>query len=404
MQEEWVKNWEPIPGTSGKSGGQGSVVKVRRRTDQVVGALKCIHEKDLNNTERRYRMRQEVDALRLLSGQGTPIVYEANDEQWEAKGRPLYLVTQWIEGPNLSDLLRSGPISLDSALSITVRLLETLDRFHNTNIVHRDLKPDNIIIEQSDPQRPYIVDFGMSWTRPEEGQEQDFSTGPGQEIGNRFLRLPEYAPGRDHRDERSDLSMIVGVLLYMITGQAPRVLLDEQGRMPHESLADKVPSGVKGDPRWGRLRRVFHIGFQQDLAMRFQSAQQLQGYLANLSPASKNESALKELEELQALMQSDLSRKHQALVSNMLSTSHRFLNFMNKKLAGSGTACGGQGPTYFGESQGVEIRFFIQRSDMIHPQSHFIHFIRVLGNEYVAGYQVDGGTVIPYGSSGVSGR
>ena len=47
----------------------------------------------------------------------------------------------------------------------------------------------------------------------------------GQDVGNRFLLLPELsAGGRLMQDSRSDLSFVTGILFYMLTGQDPDVL------------------------------------------------------------------------------------------------------------------------------------------------------------------------------------
>ena len=52
-----------------------------------------------------------------------------------------------------------------------------------------------------------------------------FETKHGQEVGNRFLRLPELSAGdRPKQDQQSDLSFVTGILLYMLTGQDPEVL------------------------------------------------------------------------------------------------------------------------------------------------------------------------------------
>jgi hypothetical protein len=67
---------------------------------------------------------------------------------------------------------------------------------------------------ESSPSRPVLIDFGMAWARPDEAQEAEFRTDTGQELGNRFLRLPEFSPGKDMHDLRSDVAMAAGVLLY----------------------------------------------------------------------------------------------------------------------------------------------------------------------------------------------
>jgi serine/threonine protein kinase len=109
MATRWQDSWElDTSDTRNRQGGQGSIRKVLRKNDGVIGALKELHPQHLSNTERRFRMQQEVNALRALDGKGTPRVYEANADQWQQKGIPLYAVMEWIEGCTL-DLEQANP-------------------------------------------------------------------------------------------------------------------------------------------------------------------------------------------------------------------------------------------------------------------------------------------------------
>jgi hypothetical protein len=127
----------------------------------------------------------------------------------------------------------------------------------------------------------------------------------GQDMGNRFLRLPEYAPGRDSHHATSDVCLAAGLLFNMLVGMAPRILRDEHGRAPHESMNDAIPKAVQADARWPRLVRVFARAFQTELALRFQSADELADALSHLAPDVPEEDILSPaLERLAADMES----------------------------------------------------------------------------------------------------
>jgi hypothetical protein len=116
-----------------------------------------------------------------------------------------------------------------------------------------------------------LVDFGLS---SNVNERDGFETPVGQEIGNRFLRVPEFRPESANRDDsRTDLTLAVGILFFLLTRQNPRVLLDEQGRFPHQRSDATALLKRTAIPQPERLIRIFDQGFQHDLDRRFQSAE-----------------------------------------------------------------------------------------------------------------------------------
>jgi serine/threonine protein kinase len=203
----WQETWELDPNAGTAAGGQGEVRKVARHADGCPGALKQLHEDHLKVTERRYRAKQEADALHVLDGHGTPKLLDGNTEHWKDKEVPLYVVVEWIAGQTLAKRVNGSPLPLDKALQIGQSLTEIVARCHELGIHHRDLKPDNVMLRGFQDE-PILVDFGMSWTRPGEDDEPEFQTKEAQEIGNRFLRLPENAPGHHLHDARTDITYL----------------------------------------------------------------------------------------------------------------------------------------------------------------------------------------------------
>lgn len=80
------------------------------------------------------------------------------------------IVTQWIDGESLADLLQSLP---DRSLSLSKRtdrsairkilleLCDALEYLHRNQIIHRDLKPSNIMITRNG-QNVKLIDFGLA--------------------------------------------------------------------------------------------------------------------------------------------------------------------------------------------------------------------------------------------------
>jgi serine/threonine protein kinase len=105
---------------------------------------------------------------------------------------PLYIVTEWIDGQTLQKHVDERRPSLDEAVGITLSLVDIIDRCHRFGLIHRDIKPDNVMLLQSpDGYTVKLIDFGLSGTSAEEAESREIRTDPGEELGNRFLRLPE---------------------------------------------------------------------------------------------------------------------------------------------------------------------------------------------------------------------
>ena len=335
-------------------------------------------------------MQQEVNALRALDGRGTPLVFETNAEVWQQKGLPLYVIMEWVEGITLAQYVARSPVNLEVALLVVRALIEIVDACHRVETFHRDLKPDNIVLKGGKVESPILVDFGMAWTKPVEDQDLNFDTPSGQELGNRFCRLPEYAPGRHLRDARSDLTMVVGLLFFMLTGRAPRILTDADGKLPHEALSVAVPQELRDDPRWQRLRSIFTVGFQDRLDLRFQSAAHLRKALEDLNQSAPPADGLgTEVAKLQELLESEIGRDASRVKEQLEKTTQTFVNSFQSHVSQAGLSAGGSwGLTEAGRVS--MLTWFIQRPGVSEPMASFQHQIRSIGSEIYATYQIEG--------------
>src|SRR5260370_41708146 len=68
----WQDEWQLDPTANEASGGQASVAKVFRIVDKAPGALKRLHPNNIGVTERRFRMKEQADALNALEAKGGP--------------------------------------------------------------------------------------------------------------------------------------------------------------------------------------------------------------------------------------------------------------------------------------------------------------------------------------------
>lgn len=269
--QSWDELWEELD--SGPSGGQATS-KVGRRRDGTVqrGFIKILTKQ--NETERRQRFYREAAALESLDIEGVPQLIETNARHYDDPAFMLYAVSTYVPGKTLREF-PAHSYSPEQAIKWMVALCEILLACREAGIRHRDVKPENCIL--GDDEKLYLVDFGLS---SNVNEEDGFETSAGQEIGNRFLRVPEFRPESANRDDpRTDLTFTVGILFFLLTRINPRVLQDEQGRFPHQrGNAAALIQGL-AIPQPERLMRIFDQGFQHDLDRRFQSAETLKGAL-----------------------------------------------------------------------------------------------------------------------------
>lgn len=83
-----------------------------------------------------------------------------------------YYVMDYIEGQNLNDYVKSGPIGADETPNIIKAVADALIYMHETHhMLHLDLKPGNIMRRASDGHI-FLIDFGLSKHYDANGQPE----------------------------------------------------------------------------------------------------------------------------------------------------------------------------------------------------------------------------------------
>lgn len=383
-------DWQTLDKSS-KSGGQGEVRKVIHRSTGAIGALKQLHPNNMKSSERRYRFFNEVGALKVLDGDGVPRFLDASESHWEDPDTPLYLVMEWIEGPTLAQEINGNPTTIDNAISASLRISHILERCHALPIYHRDLKPDNIVLRGRNWSDPVLVDFGMSWAKAPD-DESDFKTPKGQEIGNRFLRLPEHRIGGNHHDSRSDISMEVGLVFYMLCAKYPRSLEDELGQRPHEVYADSFPQTILGDARWSRIRRFFSVGFHPRLEARFQNISELQKWIKLIDDDTMSKAYDKldeEIARLNDVLESAQARRIDEAAPAMTQANQAFLHDFGEIVRGAGLQMAGQNPVFKNRGAINEFYMVVSRRGTLEPFVYFQHRIALENEAFVASIRLE---------------
>ncbi len=148
-------------------------------------------------------------------------VHDIGDEG----GQP-YIVSQYMVGGTLDDLLRHSPdrrLPLDDALRIAEQVCQALEYAHSVGIIHRDVKPANVFLT-SDGQAK-LGDFGSAIA-----PEQLRLTAKGMMVGT-----AAYMPPEPTQTPRSDLYSFGATLYEMLAGRTP-FLADTFGSMMLQHL------------------------------------------------------------------------------------------------------------------------------------------------------------------------
>jgi len=218
-------------------GGMGVVYKARHLTLDKIFALKLVHPKLLKIDDLQWRFWSEAKALGRLNHHSVVAVSDFGLDL-RARGTP-YLVMEYVEGKKLTEMLREGPLPIETALEILDAVARAIDHAHGEGIVHRDLKPDNVMLRRSAERKMSVkvLDFGVArilgealaelprqgsddatWSTPPPSPEP-LATMPGILLGTPGYMPPEIVNGRC--DAASDIYAF-GVIAYeAIAGRPP---------------------------------------------------------------------------------------------------------------------------------------------------------------------------------------
>lgn len=194
--------------------GRGAMGVVFRGIDPVIGrtvAVKTLHTKDLGDSSEQEKLKErlfrEAKSAGILSHPNIVTIYQAGQDN-----DVLFIAMEFIDGPNLADVLLKTRPRVELTLELLKQAAEALDYAHSKGVVHRDIKPANLMLQREG--RIKIADFGIAKLASTN------LTKTGTSVGSPAYMSPEQIRAAPV-DGRADQYSLAIMAYEMITGVRP---------------------------------------------------------------------------------------------------------------------------------------------------------------------------------------
>src|SRR3984893_13049933 len=223
--------------------GAGGMGEVYRARDTRLGrdlAIKILSRKLSDSKLDVKRFEREAGSASTLNHPNIVTIFELG--QVEAT---YYIAMELVEGDLLREMLRAGPIPLQTVIRIAAQIADGLAKAHVAGVVHRDMKPENVMVSRDGLVK--ILDFGLAKlvsmdtdTNPLLDLEtvSTSETNPGALLGTLPYMSPEQASGLP-LDFRSDQFSFGSLLYEMVTGKRA---------FPHQGAAQTLAAILRYQP------------------------------------------------------------------------------------------------------------------------------------------------------------
>jgi eukaryotic-like serine/threonine-protein kinase len=216
-------------------GGQGVVYRARQKSLNRTVALKIIGVGRWATEAHLKRFRLEAEAAASLNHPFIVPIHEIRE-----RGGYCYFSMNLIEGGQLDEVVKNGPMPPRRAAELIAKLARTVHYAHEHGILHRDIKPSNVLLDAQG--EPHLTDFGLARL-----VESDSAvTRTTDCLGTPSYMAPEQARGdKATLSKATDIYSLGAVFYQLLTGLPPfigttvyetvRLLLETDPRQPRLS-------------------------------------------------------------------------------------------------------------------------------------------------------------------------
>ena len=211
--------------------GQGGYGAVYKAWDQNLERPCAIKENFDTSDHAQRQFKREAQILYDLSHPNLPKVID----HFVIPEQGQYLVMEFIDGRDLNQMLRDGPLPEEKVFSWIMQVCDALSYMHRQDppVIHRDVKPANIKITPGG--KAMLVDFGIS---------KVFDSDRPTTMAARAV-TPGFSPpeqyGRGNTDARSDIFALGATMYTLLTGVTPHDSVDTlTGAAPDAGPARKL--------------------------------------------------------------------------------------------------------------------------------------------------------------------
>jgi len=197
--------------------GSGGMATVFLCKDERLGrsvAVKRLHAHSPEETAQRF-----VREAKLGASLNHPNLVSVFDTITDDES--VLIVMEHVDGLNLADALRQGPLGTERALSVVRDVAAALDHAHGQGVVHRDIKPANVLLRKDGMTK--LVDLGIATAA-----DQTKITRSGVVLGTAAYMAPEQIEG-GAMTPHTDIYSLSVVAYEALSGKRAR-----SGRTPME--------------------------------------------------------------------------------------------------------------------------------------------------------------------------
>ncbi|OVE79668.1 hypothetical protein BVY01_01890, partial [bacterium I07] len=189
-------------------GGMGVVYKAHDTILDRDVALKFLHPRITARNEYKVRLLNEAKLAGSLNHSNICTVHEVREYQGQQ-----YIVMEFVEGITLSELIKKGPLELNTVVDYAHQIGDGLNEAHKHGIIHRDIKSENIIVTNKNQIK--IMDFGVAKADGSSTLPRSLYT-----FGTVSYMSPEQILNID-ADARADIYSFGVVVYEMLAGELP---------------------------------------------------------------------------------------------------------------------------------------------------------------------------------------